>query len=314
MQKIIEKFGLDTQGFTQHNVDFLDLYVGIDNKLFIDYNKILLGNGAIYSAMRTDINVFMSNLFEFLGNDKNADLSILLDGLHETNATYLGLSDGRSKGKCVGSELKEKIFNNLKFLKKSMMQGNYDIDVIHFGIENIGPDRISDIVTSIIKSRLILFTQQQCLKHSILMEKVAVSKVFDSRTGIWEARFVELPVVHGESLILVPKDIVSTYNNISGTFDAFVSYGFHNFFKVSSQYKKIVRGDDGDLAKNLTRVEFDEFNKSKGVNNKAISKKMLSEFKSSDIVKALSEIRKRVSVLSDNEIIEIIENNLKKAN
>jgi hypothetical protein len=314
MKKIIENFGLDIQGYTQHNVEFLNLYVGIDNKLFIDYNKILLGNSSIYSAMRTDINVFMSNLFGFLKNDKNSDLSILLDGLHETNATHLGLSKGLSKGKSVGNELKEKIFDNLKFLKESMMQGNYDIDVIHFGIENIGPDRISDIVTSIIKSRLIFFTKQQCIKHSILMEKVPVSKIFESRTGIWETKFVELPVVQGKPLIFVPKDIVSTYNNISGTFDAFVSYGFHNFFKVSSQYKKLVRGDDGNLAKNLTRTEFDEFNKNIGLNDKAISKKMLSEFKNSDIVKALSEIRRRVSVMNDDELIELIETDFKKAN
>lgn len=313
MVKIIEHFGLEAQGCTQHNVEFLDLYLGIDNKLFLDYNKILLGNSAFYGVMRADINVFMNNLFRFLANN-NADLSLLLDGLHETNETYLGLSKGRPKGKSVGNELKEKIFQNLQFLKRAMAQGNFEIDTIYFGIENIGPDRISDIVTSIIKSRLIEFTQQQCVKHSILTQRVPVNKVFDSRRGLWGAKFVNLPVYLNKPVIMIPKNMVSTYAGISGTFDSFVRYGFNNFFKVSNQYKKLVRGADGNLNKDLNRKEFDEYNKGIGVNNKAISQKMLTELKNSDVVKAFSEIRKKISILSDDEIIEIIEDNIRKAN
>jgi hypothetical protein len=314
MEKIIKHFGLDAQGYTQHNVEFLDLYLGIDNKLFFDYNKILQGNSTLYGAMRADINVFMKSLFTYLANNKNSDLSILLDGLHETNATHLGLSKGKPRGKSVGNELKEKIFENLHFLKKALAKGNLEIDSIYFGIENIGPDRISDIVTSIIKSRLILFTQQQCIKHSILMHKVAVNKIFNSRTAIWESKFVELPIYQNEPVILIPKDIVSTYDGISGTFHAFVSYGFHNFFKASNKYKKLVRGKDGSLDDDLKRNEFDEYNKDNGLNNKAISQKMLTEFENNDVVNAFFEIRKNVRILSNDELIEIIENNLRKAN
>jgi hypothetical protein len=314
MKKIIEQFGLDAQGYTQHNVDFLDLYIGIDNKLFIDYNKILQGNSLLYGAMRTDIDVFMRNLFIYLANNRDADLSILLNGLHETNATHLGLSKGKSRGKSVGNELKEKIFENLHFLKRAMSKGNLEIDSIYFGIENIGPDRISDIVTSIIKSQLILFTQQQCIKHSILMQRVVVSKIFNSRTAIWEPKFVELPIYENEPVIFIPKDIVSTYDGVSGTFHSFVSYGFHNFFKVSSKYKKLVRGNDGDLDKDLKRNEFDEYNKDNGLNSKAISQKMLTEFDNSEVVNAFFEIRKNVRLLDDSELIEIIEDNLRKAN
>lgn len=314
MVKIIEHFGLDVQGCTQHNVEFLNLYLGVDNKLFLDYNKILLGNSALYAVMRADINVFMNNLFRCLANNNNKDLSLLLDGLHETNATCLGLSKGRPKGKSVGNELKEKMFQNLQFLKRAMAQGNFEIDTIYFGIENIGPDRISDIVTSIIKSRLIEFTQQQCVKHSILTQKVAINKVFDSRTGLWGAKFVNLPVYLNKPVIMIPKSMVSTYAGIFGTFDSFVRYGFNNFFKVSNQYKKLVRGADGNLNKDLNRKEFDEYNKGIGINNKAISQKMLTELKNSDVVKAFSEIRRKISILNDDEIIEIIDDHIRKAN
>lgn len=314
MKKIIEHYGLDAQGYTQHNVDFLDLYLGIDNKLFLDYNKILQGNSALYAVMKADIDIFMKYLFTYLANSKDSDLSILLDGLHETNATHLGLSIGKPRGKSIGNELKDKIFENLQFLKSAMSKGNLEIDSIYFGIENIGPDRISDIVTSIIKSRLILFTQQQCLKHSIGMHKVAVSKIFNPRTGVWESKFVELPIYQDEPVIFIPKNIVSTYDAISGTFNAFVSYGFHKFFKGSSIYKKLVRGEDGDLDKNLKRNEFDDYNKDNGLNNKAISQKMLTEFENSDIVNAFFEVRKNVRIFSNDDLVEIVENNLRKAN
>jgi hypothetical protein len=314
MVKIIKHFSLDQQGYNQYNVDFLDLYLGIDNQLFLDYNKILQGNSSIYRVMRTDITVFMKHLFRYLGSGQDKDLSILLDGLHETNATHLGLSKGSPRGKSVGNELKEKIFENLIFLKDAMLRGNLEIDSIYFGIKNIGPDRISDIVTSIIKNRLIEFTQQQCTKHSIFTQKVAVSKVFNSRTVTWDSKFVELPFYQNKPVLFIPKDIVSTYDGISGTFHAFVSYGFHNFFKGSIEYKKLIRGDSGNLDSNLKRCEFNQYNKDHGLNDKAISQKMLTEFENKDVVGAFSEIRKNIHILSDDDLIEIIENNLKKAN
>jgi hypothetical protein len=314
MKKIIKNYGLDKQGYNQHNVDFLDLYLGIDNKLFIDYNKILLGNSSLYKGMRTDIDIFMKHLFTYLAGNNRADLSSLLDGLHETNATHLGLSKGRPKGKSVGNELKEKIYENLHFLKKALIKGNLEIDSIYFGIENIGPDRISDIVTSIVKARLIDFTQRQCSKHSIPMTRVPLSKIFNSRTGIWESKFVDLPIYENKPVIFVPKDIISTYDGISGTFHSFVSYGFHNFFKVSSEYKILIRGKDGNLDTNLKRKEFDDYNKSIGLNSKAISQKILTEFENNDVVNAFFEIRKNVQILNDEELIEIIDNNFRKAN
>lgn len=314
MEKIIEHFGLDAQGYTQHNVDFLDLYLGVDNLLFLDYNKILIGNSPLYRAMKTDIDVFMKHLFLYLNSNQNTNLSNLLDGLHETNATCLGLSSGNPRGKSVGDELKEKISDNLQFLKGAMLSGNFEIDSIHFGIKNIGPDRISDIVTSIIKSRLISFTQQQCAKHSIPMQSVPIPKIFNSSLLTWENKFVELPIYQHKPVIFIPKDIVSTYTGISGTFHSFVRYGFNHFYKFSLEYKKIIRGMDGDLVSNLKRNEFDKHNKEHGINDKDISQKMLIEFDNIDVINAIAEIRNNIRILMDDELIEIIENKLRKAN
>jgi hypothetical protein len=314
MAKIIEHYGLDEQGYNQHNVDFLDLYLGVDNLLFLDYNKILLGNSSINSLMRLDIENFMKSMFDYLSRQQDINLSNLLAGLHETNATHLGMSKNRPMGNSVGDELKKEIFKNLKFLRRAFLNGILEIDSIYFGIENIGPDRISDIVTSIIKSRLIEFTKQQCLKHSIPTQKFVINKIFDSASLIWNTTFVDLPVYDGKPVILIPKDIVSSYGSILGTFDSFIRYGFNNFFKTSPVYKALVRGENGKKDSNLKRKEFDEYNKIKGFNKKAISQQILTEFENKHLIDAFAEIRKRVYVLTDHDLIDMIENSLKKAN
>lgn len=312
--KITQEFGLDSQGYTQHNVDFLDVYLGVDNPLFLDYNKIILGTSYLHKSMKYDIDVFMRNLFQSLINVNDSDLSKLLKGLHETNATHLGMSKDIPKGNSVGDELKNEMLKNLKFLRKAFLKGNLEIDSIYFGIENIGPDRISDIVTSIIKSKLIDFTQKQCLKHGITMHSIPMKQVFDSSNISWDTKFVELPIYDCKPVIFIPKDIVSSYVSISGTFHSFIRYGFNYFFKDSIELKKVIRGKDGNTEKKLSRKEFDKYNKEKGINNKVVSQNILTGFENKDVINIFSEIRKNVNVLSDDELIEIIENNIRKAN
>ncbi len=314
MVKITKQFNLHSQGYTQHNVDFLDVYLGIDNPLFLDYNKIILGNTPLHKSMKKDIDTFMRSMFVFLSKNQDKNLSDLLGGLHETNATHLGLSDGNPRGKSVGNELKETIFKNLKYLKKAFSKGNLEIDSIYFGIKNIGPDRISDIVTSIIKSRLIDFTQSQCAKHNIPTRRVPVNKIFNSTTISWETKFVELPIYDNKPILFIPKNIVSTYSGVSGTFDSFVRYGFNSFFRTSPEYIKNVRGKDGDIKAKLTRKEFNEYNKKNSISNKSISQKILTEFENKDVINLFAEVRKKASIILDSELIEIIENNIRKAN
>jgi hypothetical protein len=314
MKKISSNYGLDMLGYNQHNVDFLDVYLGIDNPLFIDYNKILMGASPLHKSMKSDIDIFMKNLFQHLVHKNDLNLGILLHGLHETNATHLGMSKNNPKGNSVGDDLKNEMIKSLKFLRKAFLKGNLEIDSIYFGIENIGPDRISDIVTSIIKSKLISFTNLQCIKHGITTHSFAVTNIFNSTNGSWETRFVNLPVYDGKPVIFIPKDIVSSYVNISGSFHSFIRYGFNHFFKNSLELKRKIRGNDGDLVSKISRKEFDHYNKENHLNNKAISQKILSEFDNAEVVNIFSEIRKNVIVISDDQLIDIIEDNIKKAN
>jgi hypothetical protein len=71
-------------------------------------------------------------------------------------------------------------------------------------IEGIGPDKISDISTNIIRRELIVYTQ--CRLHSIPVRKdVSSGRLWSAAKQRWEYEYVELPVVHGEKLLLVPK-------------------------------------------------------------------------------------------------------------
>ncbi len=307
MGKITQEYGLDVQGYTQYNVDFLDLYLGVDNRLFLDYNKIFQGTSPIYLLMQGDIHAFMDTLFTGLAGYNYTDLNNLLFGLHETNATCLGMSKDKPAGNSVGKELKQKISDNLFFLRQTYMNGVREIDSLYFGLEGIGVDRISDIITSIVKKRLIEFTLQQCTLLGIPTQPFLVKNVFDSTNSIWTTQTFYLPVFDNQPVIFIPKDIVSSDSGISGTFFQFIRYGFNNFFKISEDYKIRVRGQYGNLGSDLKRKEFDEYNKRHGIKAKDLSKTMLTTLDNAKLAVAFSEIRQSVAPLTPQQLIELVE-------
>lgn len=314
MSKITQEFGLDSLGYTQHNVEFVDLYLGVDNRLFIDYNKILNGNSVLYRAMRNDIESFMRYLFNALAAERTDNLRTLLTGLHESDSTHLGMSENAPNGNSVGKELKRNILANLLYLRRAFLNGVLQIDGLYFGIENIGPDRISDIITSVIKGRLIEFTKQQCVLYDIVTESTPMTRIYDATNSTWNTGFVDLPHFDGKPIIFVPKDIVSTYSGISGTLHSFIRYGFNNFFKTSPDYKALVRGQGGDLNPDLKRKEFDEYNKNLGMNTKTLSQMMITTLENRFLAEAFLDVRSNVLVLSNEELIDIIETPYREAN
>ncbi|MBF0216128.1 MAG: hypothetical protein HQL30_03925 [Candidatus Omnitrophica bacterium] len=75
-------------------------------------------------------------------------------------------------------------------------------------VEGIGPDKISDITTRLIKKKLMEYTLDQCILHGIVIKsKVASGYFWDQSSQSWVDEYFQLPVYHGERIILVPKAI-----------------------------------------------------------------------------------------------------------
>jgi hypothetical protein len=310
MNKITEYFS-QLYGLKQKDVDFVNVYLGIDNPLFLDFNKILADNSKEFRRFRDSIFSYMEEMISELHANKSKKLLPHVSGLHETNFTFLGLSSGDPKGNSVGIELKKNIIDALQFLKRVMIKGNLDIDTIFLGIENINADRISDIITSIIKRELIIYTQEQCRKHAIPCTKMEKHIYFDITTKTWKEDYFNLPEYNQTSLILIPKRFISTYNQISGTIGRFITISFNKFYKKDSETIRMINKEEKNRG-DIKRKDFEKWRKDSNLTDRKFSQKIFSEMPNSVLVNVLGDLRNQVYPLSDFEIEEIIEANFKK--
>ncbi len=108
-------------------------------------------------------------------NIRKKDIKTLyktLSGLSEPNETRLGFAISKKKGNSISKKIKPKLIEAIQRNKAVQTGILSDFADAELFIEDIGPDRISDITTKIIKSELVKFTQEQCNSLKIPMEKV----------------------------------------------------------------------------------------------------------------------------------------------
>jgi hypothetical protein len=75
-------------------------------------------------------------------------------------------------------------------------------------VDGIGRDKISDLTTNVIRGHLAEYTKAQCDLLGILVQSTPVGPYYSSEDGDWKNEFLEVPVVRGMPLLLVPKAIV----------------------------------------------------------------------------------------------------------
>ena len=110
----------------------------------------------------------------------------------------------------------------LKKLKKSkaVATGHLkDLADCELLIHGIGSDKISDIVTNIIRGLLIEYTEEQCKILQIPVRETMSGFFWSQETKSWVRRKAMLPHFHNKPVILVPKNIArkqttSNYRNV----------------------------------------------------------------------------------------------------
>lgn len=312
MKKITENFS-QLNGLEQKDVEFANIYLGIDNPLYVDFNKILSSTDSKHN-LATYINEYMSDLTHNLFNKNENLLKENLEGIHESNETYLGMSaysNNLPQGNSIGYKLKSEIFDDLISWKDLLMKTPF-IDSFQYGVKGIGSDRISDIVVSICKEGLIKFTQEQCLKYHIPIETFMI-RYYNADTHKWGVKSFDLPSYKKKPLIMIPKNIVSTNNQLSSNFIFFIRLAFQNYFRHNEEWKRKVREAD-NLQKPLIKKEFDEAIIKEGVSPKDISKEAFSKIENVKMVNMIGDVRQRSVLLTDDELNHIIEESFNKKN
>jgi hypothetical protein len=206
MKRVSDHYKL---GRTQASLDFVDVILDGDTKLFVDPRAFRLLRTPWSESCVDLIQEFFSAVLDAIHNDDEQRARMLLWGLGEPNETHLGLSKGsRARGRGVGRILADELYKSLyesEARKSGLLQ---DLEDTALMVEGIGADRISDITTNVIRPRLLEYTEEVAETYSIPLEEIESGHMWKPSTEQWEAHFVKQPVVKNERLLLVPKAVV----------------------------------------------------------------------------------------------------------
>lgn len=202
------KFGLNISG--HEDISFVDIDLTTDVTLYIDPTLIELVDHHWSNEAESVINDFFTNVFESCRQKEYERLYELVAHGGEPNETKLGQSTGQSRGKGTRPENLFNIFRSIsvqQLAEKAIIKKPAELAIF---VRNFAEDRMSDLVTNVIRRQLSDFTIEQCRKHGIKLEsdKQEIGMYWHVGSKRWE-KLVDYPlVVDGRRILLVPKTIV----------------------------------------------------------------------------------------------------------
>lgn len=205
--KISKLFNLNK---TQYELDFVDIDVTKDMRLFLDPYFI----SKMEFPFAEDAYMTMKSYFDFLLSLLRQNMLVqakeIFSYLGESNEICLGMSKKEPSGRGMGPTDAEKIFKSLLESKAYQTGVMEDIEDFRIFVPNVDKDKISDMTANIIKKHLICYTQDQCRLWGIPLENSVPSGFYwDRNSKEWKNDYTEMLIVNGKKIILVPKRIVS---------------------------------------------------------------------------------------------------------
>ena len=193
----------------QAELDFVDIDLDEDQPLFLDPYALQIRGDLWSTDCAQTITLYFQALIDAIrANDDPTALDLLAE-LHEPRETRLGLSRGHHSGSAIGQDIAANLLTALKESRAVQTGFLRDLADAELFVPNVGPDRISDLTTNLIRRQLIEYTQQQCAFHGVpLVGTVASGPMWDLDNEDWYQEHTQLPVANGEKVLLVPKRTV----------------------------------------------------------------------------------------------------------
>lgn len=205
---ITSNYNLDLQ---QQEIEFVDVPLDYDLKLFIDPLKFQNNSNTIILKMKKLLKLHFTHMLNLIKNNKKYESFLLIDGFSEkySHGVHLGYSTCKY-GKSVGEKKTLSIYKSFSNSKAVRTGKLNDIEESILLIDNISYDTISDIIISLCKEALLDFTIQQAKLHSLDTKPFTI-KVLNSNSK-WIYKTYDLPYNKSslnEEIILVPKGIIT---------------------------------------------------------------------------------------------------------
>lgn len=195
-----------------------------DTLLFIDPFAVFKSKDALFKGCYSEMMYFFQKAFELIAHAGGSNTNLSYKKAEsmlmfpEVNAICLGYSKTR-RGSGTGPLWAKSLAKNI-----NTVIANGVTEISHFeelGIfcEGIGPDRLSDMTSNLLKGRFITYTQRICNLHGIPMEKKRVQNAyFDYEYMRWCDGEYLLPInpYKGNSpVILIPKNFLNVLPEIN---------------------------------------------------------------------------------------------------
>lgn len=187
----------------QSELDFVDIPLHTDIPLYIDAYALSIGGTDWFTECNQMVIDYFDLLIKSINSKDTAITTQLLGNLKEPNETHFGVSLDDPDGRAVGPHLAKKIEQALskgRAVQKNLITEISDCELM---IPRVGPDTISDIITNIIKLKLIEYTQDQCHQYNITLQRVPVTVWHHDERKI-KSGFYQLPTYNKKPILLVP--------------------------------------------------------------------------------------------------------------
>lgn len=228
-----EHFGIKAK---QEELDFIDIYVNADKKLFLDPARLLRYDDALSVEMSNHIVEYFNQLLCFIRKKDRINGLKMLRYLKEPREIHLGYAVDGYQGNAIGGIKGTHIYN--KFSQSKAVQTGMlkDLEESALLVKGVDRDVISDMSAMICKRELIAFTQTQCRKHNVPMKKVKIGRIWTGGNN-WPYAEAELPVYQNKPMILVPKNFVTDIMTLD-------SQDFYRNEILSSIQENLMRADE----------------------------------------------------------------------
>ena len=193
----------------QKGLEFIDIDTERDVELFIDPCWVHILDGKWFKEASATIFSFFEHIIDLYENDRKEEAKALFNSAHEPNETCLGMSKGYPDGTGASSDMLAKVFDIITrehMIEKGLIQRIEDLPVF---IEKFDKDRMSDLVTNIIRKHLVEFTKEQCELHDMpLTPGQEIGSYWNKDLKRWDVVIDDALVIDGKIKLLVPKQIV----------------------------------------------------------------------------------------------------------
>lgn len=193
---------------SQDELDFIDVDTVGDVPLFIDPRAFRLARDPWATDCVTLLKTFFKAVIDAIRAGDAIAAMRLLSVLGEPNETHLGYSRFRASGRGVGKVLASELYGRLKESEAVKSGLLIDLEDTVLLIDRIGPDIVSDVVTNVVRAKLIEYTQSICRQFNVPVAPQSSGPLWDPSRREWFSHEVDLPVCDGRRFLFVRKSLL----------------------------------------------------------------------------------------------------------